>query len=49
MSSKRLAGSTILLGAVLCALVAPLTAQPEKKASHEQEWNRVVDKAIAYC
>src|SRR6516165_8724063 len=49
MRNKRLPATTVLLGAALCAIVAPLTAQPEKKSTHEQEWNRVVDKAVAYC
>src|SRR4030088_1437343 len=37
------------LGVALFALAASLTAEPAKKTTHEQEWNRTVDKAVAYC
>ncbi len=48
MSYKRLLALAGLLGATLCAFVAPLTAD-DKPATREQEWNRTVDKAVAYC
>jgi len=39
-----------LLGGIASfALAAALSAEPDKKPTHEQLWNRTVDKAVAYC
>ncbi len=49
MNHSRYLAFAAALGVALCALVASLAAAPEKPATHDKEWNRTVDKAVAYC